>query len=90
MAKDMNGTEVNEGDIVTIKAMGFTKTGKVVYSDYYDGVWDIEMVSTSEVPNTEYAHWRQYFDKGDLVKVNGKEVIGRNRGIEGGTVYDFI
>ena len=73
----MTRDDVKVGDTVTIEAMGFTTDGTVVYADYFKGDgWDIEFSNASN-PKVQggYGHWKQYFDGGQLVAINGKAVF---------------
>ena len=75
MAKDDKGTVVVEGDRVTIGSQGMRVTGTAIYADWSrlsDGGWDIEMMECDICGG--YSHWKQYYDKGRIVSVNGVEV----------------
>jgi hypothetical protein len=66
--------KVVKGDVVVIKAQGITVKGEVLSADYWgdkDG-WYIELTKAN-VPGG-YSYWKQRFDGGKLVEVNGKEV----------------
>lgn len=70
MATDGQWT-VAIGDVVTIRALGFERRGRVRYAAYdADGGWDIEFVDPTDPQRLDgYGHWKQGFDHGRLVAV---------------------
>lgn len=74
MSTDNKGREINKGDQVTIKAQGITVTGTVCETPHWFGEedgWYIEMTKAN-VPGG-YSYYKQRYDGGDVVKINGKE-----------------
>jgi hypothetical protein len=66
--------KVNKGDVVTIDAQGLLVTGTVYSADWWEsGGWYIELTNAN-VPGG-YSYWKQRYDGGDLVIVNGVKVI---------------
>ena len=66
---------VVKGDEITVQALGFTVTGKVISADWWgkeDG-WYIEIGNTN-LP-CGYSYWKQGIDGGKIVKLNGKDVV---------------
>jgi hypothetical protein len=66
--------EIRKGDLVTIRVKGREITGRVTYA-YFDegleegeGYWLIEL----DVPGGCY--WKQRFDGGEILALNGEEV----------------
>lgn len=72
MKRDNRCNEVRVGDEVTIKAQGLTITGKVLSADWwgYEDGWYIELQSKKG-----YHYWKQNYDGGKLIAINGQEVI---------------
>ena len=65
---------VNAGDRVVIEAQGRRVSGLVTYRDFdqWNNVWDIELTDANIAGG--YSHWKQQFDGGKLVEINGEEV----------------
>lgn len=66
--------KISKGDVVTIAAQGIKVTGEVLSADYWgekDG-WYIELTKAN-VPGG-YSYWKQRYDGGKIVSINGKKV----------------
>jgi hypothetical protein len=64
---------VNQGDTIVVEAQGMKVKGRVHSASFWGGKdgWYIEIVDA--VP-TGYSYWKQGYDGGRIVEVNGKRV----------------
>jgi hypothetical protein len=65
--------EIKKGDLVTIRVKGRETTGEVIYAWYDEGIegegyWLIELDVTGG------CYWKQRYDGGEVIAINGKEV----------------
>lgn len=67
--------KIEKGTEVVIKAMGMTVKGTVLTADNWETAeapnWYIELTDTKG----QYRYWKQKYDGGQLVEVNGVKVV---------------
>lgn len=74
MARSVQGTVVEVGDVVVVEAQGMRVKGRVEVVDYWgeEYGWDLELADANV--RGGYSRWKQGTDGGKLVEVNGRTV----------------
>ena len=66
--------EIRKGDLVTIRVKGRETTGRVTYAYFDEGLEEGEGYWLIELDVTGGCYWKQRFDGGEVIAINGKEV----------------